>query len=33
MNVMDEQLEAMTSHVEENIEMLDVASDQYKVCI
>jgi hypothetical protein len=21
----------MTSHVEENIEMLDVASDQYKV--
>jgi hypothetical protein len=33
MSVMDEQLEAMTSHVEENIEMLDVASDQYKVCI
>ncbi len=29
--VLDEQLEAMKSQVEENIEMLDLASDQYKV--
>jgi len=29
--VLEEQVEAMMSQVEENIEMLDLASDQYKV--
>jgi hypothetical protein len=29
--ILEEQLEAMRSQVEENIEMLDLASEQYKV--